>query len=200
MTIQARAFGRRLPWTALVPFADTLNHGNYQTKYDYDIGGNGMFRLFPTGHNHYLKGKEVFNSYGRRDNRFLLNEYGFCLPDNEWDSCILKLRLTPPGPRAGGADGDEGKACGEDLDYDEYIAYKCKVALLQRFYMQHTKTVKITHDRLCKDALAFLRVVAMSRSDFEDDDREVRSTMECTRVSMRYIYANSSSARRYLPD
>jgi hypothetical protein len=34
MTIQARAFGRRLPWTALVPFADTLNHGNYQTKYD----------------------------------------------------------------------------------------------------------------------------------------------------------------------
>ena len=39
MTIQARAFGRRLPWTALVPFADTLNHGNYQTKYDKDIGG-----------------------------------------------------------------------------------------------------------------------------------------------------------------
>jgi hypothetical protein len=154
-----------------------------------------MFRLFPTGHNHYLKGMEVFNSYGRRDNRFLLNEYGFCLPDNEWDSCILKLRLTPPGPRAGGAGGDEGKACGEDLDYDEYMAYKCKVALLQRFYMQHTKTVKITHDRLCKDALAFLRVVAMSRSDFEDDDREVRSTI-CTWCALSAESSAYDPARR----
>ena len=31
-TVQARAFGRRLPWTALVPFADCLNHTNVQTK------------------------------------------------------------------------------------------------------------------------------------------------------------------------
>ena len=37
MSIQARAFGRRLPWTALVPFADTLNHINVQTKYDFSI-------------------------------------------------------------------------------------------------------------------------------------------------------------------
>jgi hypothetical protein len=31
----ARAFGKRLPWSALVPFADCLNHANLQTKYDY---------------------------------------------------------------------------------------------------------------------------------------------------------------------
>lgn len=31
-TVQARAFGKRLKSSALVPFADCLNHGNVQTK------------------------------------------------------------------------------------------------------------------------------------------------------------------------
>lgn len=84
-TIQARAFGRRLKWTALVPFADCLNHNNVQTKYDCDIDGNGVFRLFPSGDNHYKKGKEVFNSYGRRPNENLLSDYGFAMLHNEWD-------------------------------------------------------------------------------------------------------------------
>ena len=84
-TIQARAFGRRLPWTALVPFADCLNHNNVQTKYDYDIEGNGMFRLFPSGSNSYAQGVEVFNSYGRRANENLLLDYGFAMEDNEWE-------------------------------------------------------------------------------------------------------------------
>lgn len=34
MVIQSRAFGRRLPWTAMVPFADCLNHANVPVKYD----------------------------------------------------------------------------------------------------------------------------------------------------------------------
>ena len=55
LTVAARAFGRRLPWTALVPFADCLNHSNVQTKYDYDVDGNGMFRMCPTGTNKYPK-------------------------------------------------------------------------------------------------------------------------------------------------
>jgi histone-lysine N-methyltransferase SETD3 len=85
LCIQARAFGRRLPWTALVPFADCLNHTNVQTKYDFNVDGNKMFRLFPSGANHYSKGNEVFNSYGRRPNDNLLMDYGFALLDNEWD-------------------------------------------------------------------------------------------------------------------
>ncbi len=48
MTVAARAFGRRLPFTALVPFADCLNHANVAVKYDYDVDKNGLFRLFPT--------------------------------------------------------------------------------------------------------------------------------------------------------
>lgn len=97
---QARAFGRRLPWSALVPMADCLNHSNVQTKYDYDVGGNGVFRLFPTGDNRYGRGTEVFNSYGRRSNAHLLLDYGFALLDNEWDLVELPFP-TRKCPEAG---------------------------------------------------------------------------------------------------
>ncbi|GBG32761.1 Histone-lysine N-methyltransferase setd3 [Hondaea fermentalgiana] len=39
MVIQSRAFGRRLPWTAMVPFADCLNHNNVQVKYALAMHG-----------------------------------------------------------------------------------------------------------------------------------------------------------------
>ena len=90
-TIQARAFGKRLPWTALVPFSDCLNHSNVQTKYDFDVDSNKLFRLFPTGDNFYGKGSEVFNSYGRRSNENLLLDYGFSMLDNEWDDFEIQL-------------------------------------------------------------------------------------------------------------
>jgi len=90
-TVQARAFGRRLPWTALVPFADCLNHTNVQTKYNYD----SRFKWFPSGTNCYLKGQEVFNSYGRRPNDNLLMEYGFAMRDNSWDEVEVPFELGP---------------------------------------------------------------------------------------------------------
>ena len=92
LTVAARAFGRRLDWMALVPFADLLNHGNVATKYDFDVGGNDMFRLFPVGKNSYSKGCEVFNSYGRRDNAHLLLHYGFAILDNEHDHVQMFVR------------------------------------------------------------------------------------------------------------
>ena len=105
-TVQARAFGRRLPWTALVPFADTLNHSSVRVKYDWNVDGNGAFRLFPTGGNRYAAGSEVFNSYGRRDNRHLLLDYGFAMEDNEWDYALLEMGLPLPQAQAGeGAGG-----------------------------------------------------------------------------------------------
>ena len=75
LTVQTRAFGRRLPWSALVPFVDTLNHANVATMYDFDAGGNGRFRMFPSGENRFVAGSEIFNSYGKRDNRHLMLEY-----------------------------------------------------------------------------------------------------------------------------
>jgi hypothetical protein len=69
----------------MVPLADCLNHANVQTKYDFDVNGNGLFRLFPSGKNRYECGSEVFNSYGKRKNDNLLLDYGFALLDNEWE-------------------------------------------------------------------------------------------------------------------
>ncbi len=92
MTVQARAFGRRLPWTALVPFADNLNHSNTPVKYDFDVGGNGAFRLFSSGGSTTAASAEVFNSYGRRSNQHLALEYGFTMPNNEWCHTSVQLR------------------------------------------------------------------------------------------------------------
>jgi hypothetical protein len=89
--IQARTFGRRLPWTALVPFADCLNHANVATKYDFDVDASGTFRLFPSATTSFAEGAEVFNSYGRRPNFSLLLDYGFALEDNEWDFVDMEL-------------------------------------------------------------------------------------------------------------
>lgn len=137
-TVSARAYGRRLPEPALVPFADCFNHNcGARVKYgfgkrvyeeahqeegestaatpsaetsglvgpmawckgdDRDGGGRpsldpdtAVFRLWPSNGQHYpTAGLEVHNSYGRRDNRHLALEYGFCLPNNEWDNVVLK--------------------------------------------------------------------------------------------------------------
>ena len=101
-SIQSRSFGRRLPWTALVPFADALNHNNLSTKYEYgnsDVNSDekGMFRLFPSGGNSYKAGMEIFNSYGRKSNLYLLLDYGFVLQDNMWDTLTLNVhrQFTP---------------------------------------------------------------------------------------------------------
>ena len=97
MTIQARAFGRRLPWTAIVPFADCLNHSNVQVRYDYDKVPN-TFRMYPNGANSYAQGCEVFNSYGRRTNRFLMIEYGFAILHNEWETTEIAVSFSSKHP------------------------------------------------------------------------------------------------------
>lgn len=90
--IQSRSFGRRLPWTALVPFADCLNHSNVATKYDLiNSDGKELFRLYPSGSTTFAAGQPVFNSYGRKPNFYLMLDYGFALPDNEWDFIDIDL-------------------------------------------------------------------------------------------------------------
>lgn len=67
-------------------------------RYDFDVQGNGVFRLFPTGSNHYPKDVEILNSYGRRPNDNLLLEYGFAMLDNEWDEVELVFSLSSMEP------------------------------------------------------------------------------------------------------
>ena len=57
-----------------------------------------MFRLFPSGTNHYPRNAEVLNSYGRRANDNLLLEYGFAMLDNMWDTAEVVCSLSPHEP------------------------------------------------------------------------------------------------------
>lgn len=53
----------------------------------------GTFVIYLTKDTEYKKGEQVLISYGKRDNAFLLLEYGFCLPSgNEWDTVSIRLR------------------------------------------------------------------------------------------------------------
>ena len=97
MTVASRAFGRRLPFAALVPLADLLNHASVQTKYVLE---DGVFRLFPTAKYRPKRGQEAFNSYGRIPNRELVLHYGFALPDNPWDFVRINLAVGDSVPNA----------------------------------------------------------------------------------------------------
>ena len=140
----ARAFGKRLPWTALVPFADCLNHSNLQTKYDYDVDNNELFRLFPTGCNSYSKGSEVFNSYGRRANDNLLLDYGFSMIDNEWDTYELMLTLPPLSP-----------------------SYATKRNILEALGFSSSLSVALNASDIPIPALSFLRVISLTDVEVE---------------------------------
>ena len=138
-TIMARAFGKRLPWTSLVPFADCLNHSNLQTKYDYDENSNGLFRLYPSGNNSYPKGSEVFNSYGRRANDNLLLDYGFSMLSNEWDKYEVLLSLPLGIPN-----------------------YEKKKDLLISLGYSSSLSLSLTNKDFPISALGFLRIVTLS--------------------------------------
>lgn len=79
-----------------MPFADCLNHANVAITYDFDAGGNGCFRLFPSRDTAFAQGAEAFNSYGRRPNFQLLLDYGFALEDNEWDFIDVEMPKERP--------------------------------------------------------------------------------------------------------
>ncbi len=102
-TIQARAFGRRLPYSALVPFSDGLNHDNVAMHYRLENLPESdkspplrAFHLFPS--RTIRKGQEVFISYGRRTNGQLLLGYGFALLDNEHEVVDLEVPAIPSPP------------------------------------------------------------------------------------------------------
>lgn len=40
----------------------------------------------------FAPGQQIFTSYGRRSNKFLLTFYGFCISDNRHDSIIMRIR------------------------------------------------------------------------------------------------------------
>eukprot|EP01037_Dinobryon_pediforme_P024004 gene24004-25636_t len=139
----------------MVPFADCLNHSNVQTKYDFNVDGNNTFRLFPSGKNRYPKGSEVFNSYGRRANDNLLQDYGFAMLDNEWEE--VELLATLPEDDA-------------NLEWKRQILFE--MGLCSR------KVFRMGFCGLPFEILHFLRVVALN----DNEVQRIKDTQALTDV------------------
>lgn len=90
LCVGSRAFGfpiDGMETKVLVPFVDMLDHQRGpNTRWEYDADGQ-VLRLF--AQRAYLPGEEVFGDYGRKSNKDLLLNYGFCIDDNEADQAVL---------------------------------------------------------------------------------------------------------------
>lgn len=91
----------------------------------------------------YSKGDQLFNCYGRRTNRFLLTNYGFCLRFNKYNSLGFKVFVTNK--------PDPGSAPAEP----------------QKFQ----KVIKLKMNRLSLDLLQYLRANLIFTFQFKGDDR-----------------------------
>jgi hypothetical protein len=75
---------------ALNPFADYFNHSSVGCSVIYSPRGFDI-----ATDRVYEKGEEVYISYGRHSNDFLLAEYGFVMENNSWDAVGLDEVILP---------------------------------------------------------------------------------------------------------
>lgn len=79
-------------------------------------------------------GDQLFYCYGNRSNKFLLINYGFCFPNNLYDSFEFHLRLDVPIV---------------DKFVPELIDLECKMKKIQK--------IRLKRDQICEVLLSFLR-------------------------------------------
>ncbi|KAK9471265.1 uncharacterized protein V1510DRAFT_404245 [Dipodascopsis tothii] len=80
-------FGEPESYPVLVPLVDALNHRPREAV-EWAVGPAGMALVAAAAR---PCGAELFNNYGPKGNEELLMGYGFCLPDNEFDTVALRL-------------------------------------------------------------------------------------------------------------
>lgn len=91
----------------------------------------------------YLKGDQLFNCYGRRTNRFLLVNYGFCFRNNKYNSLGFKVFVNY---KEEGESKDSGG--GNATDPGNKDDGKTQ---------QHQKVIRMKVGRLSLDLLQYLR-------------------------------------------
>jgi hypothetical protein len=95
VNVKSRAFGfnrHRLEIAGVSPLSDMLNHSNRDPSllWRYSASYKG-FVIFSFNSHHTRD--EIFTSYGNIGNEWLLQNYGFVLPDNQYDEIHLKISL-----------------------------------------------------------------------------------------------------------
>ena len=69
------------------------DYEEYKNWYNTDME-NIYFAMYARHRTCYRKGDQLLNSYGARDNRFLLTNYGFTLRQNKYNSLGFKVFLN----------------------------------------------------------------------------------------------------------
>ncbi|GAV52909.1 hypothetical protein ZYGR_0AI01910 [Zygosaccharomyces rouxii] len=86
----------------MVPFVDFINHTHDVDSHCYpkinlrDRGSRGLgaFGIYCGDHIYKNMGEEILLNYGAHSNDFLINEYGFVIPSNEWNYIDITPEIT----------------------------------------------------------------------------------------------------------
>lgn len=132
---------------------DEDDEENFAWYNDEDQGT--YFVLCTKYKNVYEKGQQVFHCYGRRTNRFLLLNYGFCLNNNKYNSLSFRIWVNFNWQEERRKDEErklkeakEGKKIEEvDSDNEEAVAKDNKIS----------KVVRLKKNRLSEEIFAYLR-------------------------------------------
>ena len=62
--------------------------------YTYEMRDKTYFAFVNCERRPIKKGDQAYYCYGKRSNAFLLLNYGFCIPDNKYDSLIVRVKLN----------------------------------------------------------------------------------------------------------
>lgn len=109
---------------ALIPLADNFNHADVGCEVTYSATGYQII-----ADRRYMKGEEMYISYGDHNNDFLLAEYGFVLEENKWDSICLDELLLPLFSEAQKQELKDAGFYGKFILDEHRICYRTQVAI-----------------------------------------------------------------------
>ena len=127
------------------------------------------FCVSTTSRYSFAPGQQIFTSYGRRSNKYLLTFYGFCISDNRHDSVVMRIRRRLDADSRLTLDGivEQLVLSNEEIENGSRreIELERQAALNPDFawpegeeiLSEATKGVQLKHNKLNQDLLAYLR-------------------------------------------
>ena len=127
------------------------------------------FCVSTTSRYSFAPGQQIFTSYGRRSNKYLLTFYGFCISDNRHDSVVMRIRRRIDADSRLTLDGiveqlvlsneEIETGCRREIELERQAALDPAFAWPagEEALSEATKGVQLKHNKLSQDLLAYLR-------------------------------------------
>lgn len=129
----------------------------------------------------FKPGQQIFTSYGRRSNKFLLTFYGFCIADNRHDSVVMRIRRSIDQDSRLTTEGivEQLVLTREEIEtgYRREIEMERLEALNpdefewpegEKPFSETTKGIQLKHNKLNLDLMAYLRAHLLLFYEGED--------------------------------